>query len=230
MDEIRQSENEIEARARSAYRAMLGQQGPRDLPSEDQVVDLVLGRLNREDRERVADAVVASPELAGNVRDLMAIHAEAEPQLASTPVAGNWIWLAAAAAVIVVAIGVGPMLLRQGSVDPVDPGERVVRNGVVEAVFRTVPADGEILAVAPDRLSWSTVSTETPEGTAFRVVLYDFESSVLWDSGETSGSSTTIPDEVRGGMIPGKDYFWRVSRRSGLDEERSALLRFQIQP
>ena len=91
----------------------------------------------------------------------------------------------------------------------------------------TVPSDRAVLASAPARLEWSS-STTTAE--IYRVMLYDAESTVIWESPGVTTPFVDIPVDVRQKLLVGGSVFWRVVAVSGIDRRESSLHRFTIRP
>lgn len=212
-------------RARRAYRRLQADAGPREAPDDGALVDLVLGRLEGERRRRVADAVVASPDLSARVRELMEVHrvaaAELDLRAHRAPAARRFRPMLAAAAVFLAVAGLTWWALR-----PAPPEPDALRGGPAGPAPALQPDDGAALAAPPDALRWAPV----PGASTYRAVLYDFESSVVWESPETPATEVEIPPDVREAMAPGSGWYWRVVYREGIVERRTALRRFRVEP
>jgi len=207
-------------RLRRTYRSA-GREAPGEsTPSDDEIVDLVLGRLPSSDRDRVADAVVANPALARRVKELMEVHRESSRELAPSPLSnrgwGGW----AAAASVVLVLGFAGWKGMHGT-----PGSEVLR-GSTEDTAKFVPKDGALLTAPPGRLEW----TGAEGATSYTAVLFDAESKPLWTSGETPRPSLELPEEARRLMTRPGVYYWRIRYRVGVEERTLPLVELRIGP
>src|SRR5262245_1795376 len=84
--------------------------------------------------------------------------------------------------------------------------EAPVERGAPAATSAVVPPDGSVLADPPEKLAW-----EQAEGAdGYRVVLYDAESTPVWDASSSRESRVRIPDEVRERLRKGGSFYWKV--------------------
>ena len=90
----------------------------------------------------------------------------------------------------------------------------------------SVPSDRAVLASAPARLEWSS-STRAEN---YRVMLFDAESTVIWESPVLTTPFVDLPVDVRQRLPVGGPVFWRVVAVSGIDRRESSLHRFTISP
>lgn len=138
-------------------------------------------------------------------------------------------WLPLAAALVVAVVG-GVVGVRR-----LDLGDDRAR-GVERASWPAIPADGATLAAPPDELTWSPVDGAG----AYRVELYDAAFTPLVRSAELDRPRLELPEDVA--LRRGETYFWRILVRreprgigrpvgsGGLDDERSPLMSFRIEP
>lgn len=211
----------FERRLRRAWRRSARAGVRPSAPTDDEIVDLVLGRLRDPERERVADAVVADPDLAARVRSLLRVERESSAELAPRRAGSGRIvvWAAAASILLAAAIVAWNAARREGSPDSIRGGV-----SVEDAGFR--PEDGARLPAPPERLSWAPV----PGAVSYSAALYDATSAPIWRSGETSDPSIAIPEEVRAELSAPGTYYWRVRYRVGAEERTLPLAELRIGP
>ena len=131
--------------------------------------------------------------------------------------APQWRWVTVAAAVLM-AVGLSWMLWRRPVVDSVYRG--------VEPTIRVSPSSGAVLDRAPTELRW--MAAELVE--SYQVVLYDFESTQIWESPRVREPVITLPRAVLDRLQPGRRYYWRVVYWRGIERQPSALFQFQVAP
>jgi hypothetical protein len=88
------------------------------------------------------------------------------------------------------------------------------------------PPDQASLAEAPLQLSW----TEVASAESYKVVVYDFELTPIWESPQVSATSIQIPDSIRASLKRGQRTYWRVIANSGAQRRQSDLFQFVILP
>jgi hypothetical protein len=94
-----------------------------------------------------------------------------------------------------------------------------------EALTEAVePTDRARLTEAPTRLHWTTKDSPA----SYRVVLYDRESTPIWESDWVTGGSVSLPVDVQLQLRPGDSYLWRVFSRVGIEERQSPVYRFEL--
>lgn len=219
-----------------------------ECPSPELLHQAATGTLGGRERERVTDHVVVCADCA---REYQLVHrvevwanqvagtsGEAAPEgrLARAPwwsgaaVGGlfqrllSWQdWRAVAvAAMIVLAVGTGVTVWRITRPQPLAEGERA---GTAVAVT-VEPADKALLQQAPQRLAWSTAEPAD----RYQVVVYDFESTTIWESPWVTVPSVTLPDAVRERLPRGRLVYWRVVAQAGIERRQSSVFQFVISP
>jgi hypothetical protein len=88
------------------------------------------------------------------------------------------------------------------------------------------PPDGATLQEAPFDLSW----TASSDATGYTVMLYDAESTPIWESESLTVPRVVVPPEVRAEIVPGAVYSWRVISVVGGEGRQSPPYRFTVQP
>jgi hypothetical protein len=172
--------------------------------------------------KRVADHVATCSACADEyrmLRELRPVIERAVGAEATAPrPAPSWRALAVAAALVLVAgtaLVVWQMSRPGTSPHPVERSERT------EAV-ETSPPNRARLAAPPDTLSWSAVAAAE----SYRVRVFDFESTPVWESPPLTSAAVALPSEVRDALPRGKPVYWRVVVTAGV--ERSELGPFQF--
>jgi hypothetical protein len=84
------------------------------------------------------------------------------------------------------------------------------------------PPDKAILNQPPEKLAWS----EMERAITYRVVLYDFQSTPVWESAPLRETSATLPESVRQQMLRNQPYYWRVIAEDAIDQRQSELFQF----
>jgi hypothetical protein len=132
----------------------------------------------------------------------------------------RWRWLPIAAMVLIV---IGSSLVLWQSLWRSEPEDQPTR-GTGSLEIGAEPANNARLDEAPVRLKWSAA-----EGVdSYQVVMYDFESTPIWQSPQTKETSVALPEEVRQRLARGQPIYWRVIARRGVERSRSGLLQFVI--
>ncbi|MCI0445212.1 hypothetical protein L0152_18635 [bacterium] len=124
-----------------------------------------------------------------------------------------------AAAAIVLALTAGILITKRTSINTAPPVER----GEQSIDFKAEPADGEQLDAAPAKLKWS----EIPGAQNYRVALLNYESSEIANSGLTSSTEYSLPEEIRNKLQSGQIYYWRIEYEKA-GEQKSKLLHFNV--
>jgi hypothetical protein len=73
-------------------------------------------------------------------------------------------------------------------------------------------------------LSWSALEKTL----AYRVVLYDFQSTPIWESSRLTTTSVALPEEVRGRLSRNQTYYWRVIAEDAIEQRQSELFQFTV--
>jgi hypothetical protein len=124
-----------------------------------------------------------------------------------------------AAAAIVLALTAGILVTKRTTINQAPPIER----GEPTIEFKTEPADGAQLDEAPAKLKWTAISGVQN----YDVVLLNYESSTIANSGSTSSTEYSLPDEIRNKLQAGQIYYWRIEYEKA-GEKKSKLLHFTI--
>jgi hypothetical protein len=198
--------------------------GSDDCPEDQRLAAMVLGELDAIERDPLADHVTLCHRCSRRVRDLLDLHRAAGAsgeQAPRAPGRSRFLgWFAAAAAVLIVAVGAGWLLRDAGAPHPAAPTMRG-SEALTEAVE---PTDRARLTEAPTRLHWTTKDSPA----SYRVVLYDRESTPIWESDWVTGGSVSLPVDVQLQLRPGDSYLWRVFSRVGIEERQSPVYRFEL--
>jgi hypothetical protein len=126
----------------------------------------------------------------------------------------------AAAAMIVIAVT--SLVIWQSS-ESRGPGQSSERSGLS---FRLTvdPPNKATVPQAPAMLSWSALEKTL----AYRVVLYDFQSTPIWESSRLTTTSVALPEEVRGRLSRNQTYYWRVIAEDAIEQRQSELFQFTV--
>jgi hypothetical protein len=176
--------------------------------------------------ERVADhlatcsACADEYRLLGELRPAIARGAGAEPAGPAARSAPAWRALAMAAALALVAGAA--LVIWQASRPARTPGT-IERSGQT-AVLETAPPNRAHLAAPPETLSWSPVASVE----SYRVRVYDFESTPVWESPPVTGTSVALPAEVRDALPRGKPVYWRVVATAGVARPEFGPFQFTV--
>lgn len=221
--------------------------GQAECLTEETLLRAATGELSRSERQCVADHLMVCSDCAEEYRLIRSLKPWAEQVAAASgepapeaKAAGKplrwaaWVqtlweqlvWLpkwraAAVIAMIVVAVGATLTLwrARQPGVEPV-PSER----GEVSVTMTVEPPNRAVLREPPERLAWSAV--ESAE--SYQVVLYDFESTPIWESPPVTRTAVQLPEAVRQGLPRGQPTYWRVIVVSGIERRQSELFQFVL--
>jgi hypothetical protein len=220
--------NDLELR--NLYQRRTARRGMHDgCPAPEELVRAALGDLDAEQRGRLADHLVGCSDCSREVLLLRSLRpAEVAGPGPSVARALPRSRLLALAAGLVLAAGLSwllwPQAWRFEAPPPVQRGEETPALSPAPAI-QVEPRHGAALAEPPERLSWE------PEAEAsYRVVLYDFELTVLWESPKLTTASVQLSPELRERLRRGRIHFWRVFVESGLERRQSRLYEFTLRP
>lgn len=204
-----------------AYRATQSG-GSSDCPATEVLAAMAIGEVRGSRRRALGDHVVACRPCTDRYRALRELHAEAGAlDLAPAGRDATRRYLAAAAALALgAALSIGLWLSGGPGSDP--SGHR----GGIEVVDEAQPPDGSVLHAGPRTLTWPA----SPDADRYRVVLYDAESTPVWESPDSTEPEIELPPDVADRLIPGKAYYWRVFTLRGLEERRSPVRKFTLEP
>ncbi len=198
---------------RKLYRHHLADDAP---PSDDELVELVAGNLQGEERARLADRVVASRRGSEDYRLLQELHREAGqrrgarssrlPARTTSRLAAR---ITAIAAVLLLVAGLTLWIGDFG-----EPPADVTRGGALNAAAAAVePADESEHETPPSRFAWPS----QPGAAAYRVELRDSRADLIWRSPEIppSAPQLDLPAAVGERLRAGEAYFWVVQVDDG---------------
>lgn len=170
------------------------QQGPTD----DELVELLLGELDDSDRQVVVDRMLQSPEASERYRILKDLHRETKRN-ARKP--RRFAPFAVAATVI---LGIGIVLLR-----PIGDGTPPVRGGDSSAS----PSGYEELSEAPSNLQWHLTSARLP----YSVSMFDESGTLLWQVDNLDAQTLTLSEVNRERLTAPGTFFWIVEDAGGTE-------------
>lgn len=200
-----------------------------ECPKAELLLQAALGKMAAAERDRMTDHLIICSDCADEYRLIASTTAQPKPvatipaaQPASSPRPRFPVFrVAAMAAGIAILVGASFLVwraARSAYPPPEDP------RGTGSLVLEVKPQDRATLAEIPQRLAWSPV--EPAE--SYQVILYDFESTPIWESAEVKETSIVIPQSVRQALRRGKPIYWRVIARQGVERRRSELFQFVI--
>lgn len=185
-------------------------------PDDERLAALVTGELAGEERERIADHVVACRRCAEAYRTLVEVHAEAQRGSAA-----RWPRRWALAAGLVLVAGLALLTWRAGPRAPGRDAGDVLRS--TAAGQGVVPAPGAVLASAPSVFRWPPLA-----GARSRLRLFDAEAEPVWESAVETDGALALPEEVVGRMRAGASYYWVVESEAGAARRRLGPFWFEI--
>lgn len=189
-------------------------------PSADELYQLLTNSLDSKSRTKIASHLEACADCSEEFK--MAREVSENLAKSAAPISfwqkSEWRSLLAAA-VIVLALTAGILITKRTSINTAPPVER----GEQSTDFKARPADGEQLDAAPSKLKWS----EIPGSQNYRVVLLNYESSEIANSGLTTSTEYSLPEEIRNKLQSGQIYYWRIEYQKA-GEQKSKLLHFSI--
>jgi hypothetical protein len=205
---------------RDAY-ARIQVDGSPACPSDERLASLALGELVGAERTDLTEHVVSCRRCSRAMKDLLELHRESERQLRPSRRLGWRIAIAASLVIFVVGL---PILLRRNGpsprATPSFPRGQAPSAGAIE------PPDRATLPIAPAVLRWPNEA-----GTdGYQAVLYDAESTPIWESPVVVEPEVEIPASVRTALRVGSSYYWRVTTIAGIDRRSSPLHRFHLAP
>jgi hypothetical protein len=125
---------------------------------------------------------------------------------------------AIAAVALVLAVS---LIVREASAPVAVPSDS--SRGSSRAI-KVVPPDQAVLDAPPRQLSWSALEPSE----SYRVALYDWQSTPIWESEPTEKTSIAIPDSIRQAFGRNRPVYWRIIARDGVEHYRSELFQFVI--
>lgn len=189
---------------------------------------VILEEAGEAERIALAEHLLACPDCAGEYRAAGSLE---EIGIGSKPAgrpasqgAGSVPWLAwsAAAAVAMAALGISTAWLLSRR----QPEPAAVERGTASTQFVVSPPDGASLPQPPEKFSWAPV-----EGAeSYRVVLFDAESTPVWEAKELTRAEAPLPDTARDRLRKGGSFYWKVETLRRAERVSSDLHRFSIPP
>lgn len=196
---------------RAAYRD-LQEPGSSRCPSDDALVELILGEVPQEGGDRLADHVTGCRSCSERFRLLSELHEESRPHSLSPP-RRRWLPLVAAAALSLV---IGWWWTITDRPNPENP--EVMRSTTTMAVTPTDGASGE----APSSFAWQEVTAAS----GYRFQLHDPAANLIWQSASLH-PRIELPATVRALLRPGH-YTWQVEVEGPVRDPRLGPFRFQV--
>jgi hypothetical protein len=138
-------------------------------------------------------------------------------RIASQP--GTRAILAVAAMLVIAATSI---FIWQSS-SPRDPGQSSQRSGLSFTLTVDPPNDATLVE-PPASLSWSPLEHTL----AYRVLLYDYQSTPIWESARLTTTSIVLPEEIRKRLSRNQTYYWRVIAEDAIEQRQSELFRFTL--
>lgn len=196
----------------------------------------VVGRLSRQEASRAermafAEHLLTCPDCAVEyrlARSLDGLEREAStcsgdprpaaPRREEARIPSRLAW--AAAAGLAMAIGLTATWLLYRRAESISSQER----GTTESTAAVGPPDGATLADPPAELTWTAVGGAEQ----YRVVLYDAESTPIWEAAALRQPRAPLSDAVRTQLSRGGDFYWRVEARERAERLSSRLYRFSV--
>jgi len=215
---------------------------PHGCPSDEALLKVLTGAATSLERQALADHLVRCSDCAEEYRiasDLKPWAAAAADRLApvqgapqrsgfrlGAPQAGSWrpwlgafSWRRVATVTAVLALTLGGVALWQ-TMPPAPASDR----GRSSMTLSAQPPDRAVLPSPPDVLAWSAV----PGAESYQVILYDFESTPVWESPPITDARVSLPADTRGAIQPGTPYYWRIIVSIGIDRVPSDLFQFTV--
>jgi hypothetical protein len=191
-----------------------------ECPSSDELYQLLSNTLNSQQRARIASHLEVCSDCSQEFKMARELSQNLTKNTASVsfwqkPELRSWL----AAAVIVLALTAGILVTRRTTITTGPPIER----GEPSIEFKTEPADSAQLDAAPSKLKWTAI----PGVQNYNVVLLNYESSTIANSGPISSTEYSLPDDVRNKLQSGQLYYWRIEYEKA-GEKKSKLLHFTI--
>lgn len=127
------------------------------------------------------------------------------------------------AAITVMILVAGSSLLIWQSIRHRDPPASTERARVSQRLS-VDPPDRATISEPPEKLAWSAMGNAI----TYRVVLYDFQSTPIWESSRLRATSATLPESVRQRLARTQPYYWRVIAEDAIDQRQSELFQFSL--
>jgi hypothetical protein len=209
-----------EHQLKEIHRKSTNRQRNADCPSGDELYQLVSNTVDSQRRAKIASHLETCSDCSEEFRMARELSQNLSKSTLQVPFWQKAEWRSLlAAAVIVLALTAGILVTKRTSITSPPPVER----GEPAVAFRTQPAEGEQLNAAPAQLNWTAI----PGVQNYRVVLLNYESSEISNSGWISSTKYSLPEDVRNKLQSGQIYYWRIEyEKSG--EKKSKLMRFTI--
>lgn len=205
-----------DALGRTYRRATVRTGGARaDCPESDMLARAAAGELDGSARRRVAEHLAFCSDCSEEIQ-----LARPFPPASQRFVVWRPLLLAA---LLFVAVGGVFVVQRAGRGPEATPA---AERGSASTEGKTVPQDGAVLSGGPSELAW----TSAPPAEEYELVLYDQESRVLWRSGPGLMPRAGLPADIRGRLVPGQHYLWRVRYIQGVERLESPLFEFALGP
>ena len=217
---------------------------PADCLTEQQFMQAATGEIDARERREVASHMAVCSDCASAYQALLQLEPWAEeagralaPSVScgrgarrgfSDSIAAFWqhlIWdhrvRAIAATVLIILVG-GSLLVWQSVRQRTPPGS--IGRAPVLPRLNVLPPDRAVIDEPPETLSWSPLEGTT----AYQVVIFDFQSSIVWQSARLRESSVRLPEPVRQRLQRNQSYYWRVIAEDAIEQRQSELFQFTV--
>ncbi len=224
------------------YQARTARGAREDCPDADLLFRTATGAVDADEKGRFVDHLVTCSSCAEEYRLVLFSARTSAPEQAggelpagrgrATP---SWLGLAAlswiqrwrfATAIALIVIATSASLVVWQMSRQVDDSSDTIR-GVTSVAVEVVPPDRSVLSEPPGELSWSAVE----HADTYRIVIYDYQSTPVWESAPASATSVALPDSVRQ-QLKGRGgvTYWRILVQQGIESRSSDLFQFTIKP
>ena len=191
------------------------------------MIKAATGELSEDERGRFADHLASCFDCSQEYRLVLnsvpvTAKAESDNVVRLIPRPSRLTWPAKAIAALV-AIAVGTSLVVWLYQQQVEPSIEVTRGGATIAL-EVQPQNHALVDEIPKELKWSRYETAS----SYQISLFDFESTLMWESQASTENYIAIPEDVRLRMKRGQPFYWRVTARRGVEHYRSELFQFVV--
>jgi hypothetical protein len=212
--------------------------------TEEQFLKAAMRKLGDTERRRIANHLATCTDCTDSYRVVLQLRPWAEeaervlaPRVAPTPAASRrfsdslaafWQRLnrdsrvRAIAAIVLIIVAGGSLLVWQWLRQTTQPGS--IERAPVLPRLSIVPTDKAAVGEPPETFSWSAVEGAT----GYKVVIFDFQSTTVWESGRLRETSIRLPEPVRQRLLRNRPYYWRVIAEDALEQRQSELFQFTV--
>jgi hypothetical protein len=211
--------------------------------TEEQLTRAASGAISNDERRKIANHLITCIDCTEDYRALLSLKPWAEEaQTALAPSTDHsvttsrpdrvrfWqrlIWepryraVAAIAAIVVIVAG-SSLIVWQSKIHQEPPASS--ERAPISLGLNVEPPNKATINQPPETLSWAA----TEGGLTYRVVLYDFQSTPIWESGRLKEGSATLPEAIRQVLLRNQPYYWRIIFEDKIEQRQSQLFQFTI--